>query len=297
MMPVAFRYHLASILAIFCALLIGILVGIALVGDPQLAKQVGYFRERAERDRAQIEGLSADFRREEQFSAAVLPLLTKGRLEGRRVAIILNHDFRRDEFPDMVRATLQNAGATISSTTTILDRFLHLKNDQARSLLESLNLQVPVQGDLRSVLAGKLAPHIAQGKSETPTALKTAGCIAVLGDYTKPSDVVVLLGGTRREDQASPLYIDLPIIEALQQSGIRCVGCERRSAAVSSVSFYLRKTVPTVDNADTPPGKLALVLLVAGQNGHYHYGEKQGAVQLLPPLDTLSNNPPYARSQ
>jgi len=294
-MPVAFRYHLASILAIFCALLIGILVGIALVGDPQLAKQVSYFRQKAERDRTNIERLSADYRRDEQFSAAVLPLLTRGRLDGRRVAIILNHDFGRDEFPDMVRATLQNAGATISSTTTILGKFVRLKQEQARSVLQSLNLPIPVQGDLRSVLAAKLGPHIAQGEPVIPSALKTAGLVAVFGDYTKPSDVVVLVGGAEREDQALPLYIDLPIMEALQQSGIRCVGCESRSAEFSSARYYLRKAVPTVDNADTPPGKLALVLLVAGQDGHYHYGEKRGAVQLLPPLDMLSNSPPYAR--
>jgi len=293
-MPVAFRFHLFTVVAIFCMLLIGILVGIALVGDPQLEKQVAHFRDLLDRKQAHVERLTAEHQRDEQFSAALLPILTKGRLSGRSVSVILNHDFGSDEFPDRVVAALKGAGAEVSSVTTILDAFVNLSAQDASSLLRSMSLQVPVEGDLRSVLAAKLALHVALGKPEVPSALRKAGLVRVRGDYARPDNVVVLIGGVKRGEVAVPTDIDLPMIQALQEEGIRCVGCESTSADLSSVRFYLRTKIPTVDNADTAPGQLALVLLLAGQDGNY--GEKPGAIQLLPPLDVLATNPSSAHS-
>jgi len=289
-MPVAFRYHLASIVAIFCALLIGILVGIALVGDPELAKQAEAFSERQAQYRSKVRELEAQRDRDSLLAKQVLPFLTKGILEGRNVDVILNHDFGRSEFPEQVVARLKSAGAKVVSTTTVLDSFITLKKEKARAILEEMKVPVPIQGDLRSALAGKLATHIAWGWPKLPYRLRTEALIGVEGDYEAPSDTVLLVGGAGKGEKASPLYIDLPMIDALQQAGVRCVAIESSNAAVSHVvRYYRRRNISTVDNADTAVGQLALVLVLSGQEGYF--GEKEGALQLLPPLENLARKP------
>jgi hypothetical protein len=289
-MPVAFRYHLASLLAVFCALLIGILVGIALVGNPGLEQEAEAFRTKSAQYRATIRELQADENRSTLFAKQTMPFLIRGALDGHNIAIILNHDFGGDEFPARIAARLKSAGANVVSTTTILDSFMSLKKEKAQAILEQMGLPVPIEGDLRSALAAKLATHIAWGKPELPYRLRSEALIRVDGDYKLPADTVLLVGGAARGEKVLPGVIDWPMIDALQQAGKRCVGIESSKAAVSHVArYYRRRDIPTVDNADTAVGQLALVLVLAGKEGDF--GEKEGALQLMPSLDGLARKP------
>jgi hypothetical protein len=280
-MPIDFRYHLASLLAVFCALLIGVLLGIALVGDPSLENQLRAFKQERADNRTTIAKLALADRQHRAFGKQVLPYLADQRLRGVRVAVIVNRDLGDAPWVEAVITTLRHAGAQITSTTVILPKFTELERKDIAKTFAEFGFPIPIEGEPRSVLAGKLAAYVAEGRPELPYRLRQLGLIRREGDYSVAADSVLLVGGTDT-DLTSINEIDLPIIRALQEVDKRVIACEESGAQLSAMHVYQRRAIPTVDNADTVAGQLALVLVVAGASGNY--GVKSTADQLLPPL-------------
>jgi hypothetical protein len=280
-MPVDFRYHLASLIAVFCALLIGILLGIALVGDPSLESQLKAFREQLTENRRVISRLRESDDSNRAFGKQVLPALIDARLQGMHVAVILNRDQSYAGWVEAALTTIRQAGAQVTSVTSILPEFVDLQPTEAAGVIKDLGFLVPIEGDLRSILASKLAARIADGSPELAYRLRRLGVIGVEGDYTRRADAVLLVGGAKG-DLSAVAVINLPIIRALQETNRRVVACEASDAQLSCMHAYQRRPMPTVDNADTAAGQLALVLALAGAQGDF--GVKNTADHLLPPL-------------
>ncbi len=280
-MPVDFRYHLASLLAVFCALLIGILLGIALVGDPSLESQVRAFRRQAALNRDAIAKLGQSERQERAFGKQVLPHFIDTRLQDLKIAVILNRDFGDRPWVETVITTIRQASGQITSVTSVLPVFRKIKRAQAEEVFSDFGFLVPIEGDLSGILAGKLAVHIAEGSSALPYRLRQLRLIRVQGDYDRRADVVLLVGGTDT-DLSSVNAIDLPMIRALEETGKRVVACEASTDRPSCMFAYQRRPISTVDNADTTAGQLAVVLVLEGASGNF--GVKSTAVQLLPPI-------------
>jgi len=280
--PLDFRYHLVSLVAVFCALLIGILLGISLVGDPDLEKQVSGYLTLLQQQRGEIDQLQTVGRAYQTFGREVLPGLIRNKLAGRRIALIVTHRFQsRAPIVEQMGPLLVAAGARVTSTTTVLPGFLHFTAEEAAPLLEELGYPMPVDRNVRSLLAAKMAVHVANGKPELVQRLRSRRLIDVSGDYETPADAVVLVGGQPEADPAAVEAVELPMIRALQEEGVPAVGCEPANVPVSCMEYYQPRHLPTVDNADTVPGQLALVLALAGQEGNY--GIKPTADHLLPP--------------
>jgi len=72
------------------------------------------------------------------------------------------------------------------------------------------------------------------------------------------------------------------MIEELTGLGVRVVGCEPRDAAISCIPLYKTKDIPTVDNADSLAGRLAIVLALAGADGHF--GVKDTCDRFVPDI-------------
>jgi hypothetical protein len=282
LMPVDFRYHLASLLAVFCALLIGILLGIALVGDPSLESQLKAFRELRAQNRRTIAKLAETDLHRRAFGKQVLPFLIDSRLQGTRVAVIHNRDFGVTPWVEAVTTTLRQAGAQVTSVTEILPGFLELKREDAAPVFDDFGFLMPIEGDVRGILASKLALRIAEGSPELPYRLRQLGVIGVEGDYGSRSDVVLLVGGTD-SDLSSVNAVDVPIIRTLHEAGKRVIACEASADRLSCMRSYQRFAISTVDNADTAAGQLALVLVLAGAEGDFGV-KKSTADHLLPPI-------------
>jgi len=280
-MPIDFRYHLASLLAVFCALLIGILLGIALVGDPSLESQLRAFREQRTQNRRIIAKLTESQQQSRAFGKQVLTYLVDGRLRGLRVAVLLNRDFGDTPWVEGLISTIRQAGGEVTSTTSILPGFLKLDAKDVEPVFDDFGFPMPIEGDARGVLAGKLAVRIADGSPELPYRLRQLGVIGVDGDYSRRADCVLLVGGTDT-DLGSVNAIDLPLIRALQDAGKRVVACEAAADPITCMHYYQRRAISTVDNADTPAGQLAVILVLPGASGDF--GVKNTADQLLPQL-------------
>src|SRR3954454_5127832 len=85
------RYHAASLIAVFIALAVGILVGAEVGGDalnnPRRDLEhslVGNLQDA----RSQVNDLNADINRSDEFAERVYPALTRERLEKKRIAIL-----------------------------------------------------------------------------------------------------------------------------------------------------------------------------------------------------------------
>ena len=288
-MPLDFRYHVASLIAVFCALILGVLVGIALIGDPaQLQQMAGQLRRDNQHTREykeqELKTLQASQTELQDLVRQVLPTALKDRLAGRRVTIVLDHPFPKDELVDNINARLLQAGAVVSSVITIRPAFMHLRPEVEEAIRARLGIS-PAEGDLRVILARRLGPRLASGSPELPDYLRSAGLISVGrgADYRQPSQVFLLLGGAAKPDEVAMDTFDIPFVEGLQEVGPRVVGAEARTAVVSLMPALKAKNVPTVDNVDTLSGRVALVLALAGADGHY--GEKETADALLPSME------------
>src|ERR1700712_3892111 len=100
-----FRYHALSLAAVFIALVVGLLLGVA-IGDKELvssARQDLRSSLRADVRKADQErdDAKARVREQDQFADAAYPILTSGQLPGRRIGLVLLGD--DDGAPDIVR--------------------------------------------------------------------------------------------------------------------------------------------------------------------------------------------------
>jgi hypothetical protein len=285
--PVDYRYHIGSLVAIFLAILLGILVGIGLAPNPQELDRVvsqlktEYISERDAKEQ-EIEELKSAARDSDLLVRETVAALIKNRLQGKRVAIIADHEFGSDELPDTLRAALKQAGVQVTSTTTVTQKFVALPATMRDTLAPRLGLY-PRQGvHFRTALAEGLAQAIGDGQPDFVLSLQSQGLLKTSADsnYRMRPDAVVIIGGADDESDIAPERIDLPLIRELSRKGLRVVGAEPKEVKVSVIPVYRAAGVPTVDDADTLAGRLSVVLLLAGGEGHY--GVKDTADHFLP---------------
>lgn len=288
-MAISYRYHVGSLLAVFLALLLGVLIGIGLTSRPEefeqtLADLQARTEEAARAHQQELDELRQQLREQETIAKAAVAAVIANRLAGKRVAVILNHQFGRDPLPDTIRATLAQAGATVTSITTITREFVTLPPDVRQEVGRRLLLYPPPGTHLRSVIADAIGRDLARGQPRLLQELVNIGLLrrSADSDYSRAVDAVVLVGGMQRADEASVDRIDLPLIDSLLRARVRVVGCEASTAPVSCIPAYASKGIATVDNADTLAGRMALVLAIAGANGRF--GTKETAERLLPEI-------------
>jgi len=301
-MPLDFRYHVVSLIAVFLALALGTLVGFTLVSNPGLEEQVRKMGERLTEIRAEGRLVNEQLQKERQvglgFSKRVLPVMLRGRLAGRRIAIITDHPVADAGLPQRLSDTLTQAGALVTSVTKIMRPFVSLRTstEKAQALCEELQIE-PAEGqDLRSLLASRLAEQLVLGLPEVPWRLARAGLIerSEDGNYQIPVDCVVLLTGPEHVSEVSVEKVDLPLVATCRQVNVRVVACEPRDTPNSMVSVF-SGNIPTVDNVDTPPGQLALALTAGGKDGDY--GVKDTADELLPAVKPVTSATPPVRGR
>ncbi|MFB3881354.1 MAG: copper transporter [Armatimonadota bacterium] len=288
-MPIDYRYHIGSLVAVFLALLLGILIGIGLVGNPQeVERMVEGLRKDSETKDAEIAQLREAERQADMLGRETVAALIAGRLAGKRVAIVADHDFGDDPLLDTLRGTLRSAQATIISTTVLTKAFVTLPPEVRRRVTRELNLYPPPGVYVRTIIAEAIARDIVRGNGSLILGLQRIGLLkAGTGfDYVTPPDVVLVIGGAKSATEIAPERIDLPLIKKLTELGVRVVGVEAAGAGVSVTPLYKAAGVSTVDNADTLSGRLATVMALAGANGHF--GVKDTADSFLPPIPALT---------
>ncbi|WP_027356032.1 copper transporter [Desulfofundulus thermocisternus] len=289
MMIIDLKYHIASLVAVFLALGIGILVGSTLLGNDALTRQqkqladklmlqMEQLREKNEAVEARASALEMDNERQKQFEKQVLPVLVRERLSGYRLAIIETNSYG---FPDDLIATLRLAGAEVQSITTVLNGFYIDGNRQA--LEKKLGWSNLTDEQLTTRLAAEIARGLVKGKNKAMEVLVEEDLLKISGNYGVPLDGVIIIGGSQDRKMVRVQALDLPLIDTLLQYKVPVYGVEETGVLYSYMQDYQKKRITTVDNIDTIPGQVALVYALTGKPGHY--GVKPTAQKFLPELD------------
>jgi len=276
------RYHIASLVAVFLALTVGIVLGTAIVNRGIVVKQqtalVSGLREEFATLRDRNRALQEAAAQNDRFFQTVLPVLIDKRLAKKRVAVV-SADPQDTAGVRSVVISLRQAGARVNYVT-ISSPDLGTKEAASAGRLEKIYLREKLKGDaLRDRLISDLATQLAQ-RTEPAflTQLSDIGVLSVSGTDALPAKMVVLLAGSG--NKAMITEVQLPLIAALKKSRTPTVGVEGGEIGQSVMGEYQDAGISTVDNVDSPIGGVSLVYALSGSPGNY--GTKSTADALSP---------------
>ncbi|MCZ7587670.1 MAG: copper transporter [Gaiella sp.] len=290
------RYHVASLAAVFVALVLGIFVGVGLSGKgfvsdaerENLQAQIDALR--AERDSAVARAAGADSRGLEldEFAETTYPQLVAGMLEGRTVGIVFVGSVDQG-LANSVRRSVDDAGGRV-----VLVRALRVPVDA-----EATDAALRAEPDTRELVGLDNRERLGR---ELARELVTAGPNPVFdrlarviveeqsGAAARALDaVVVARSAVPQRGETARLLAGL--YSGLAAAPVPAVGVETNDARQSTVGVFHRRGLGTVDGADTPAGRVALVFLLAGARpGSYGTGEDalDGILPDPPPLPVAS---------
>ncbi len=280
------RYHATSLIAVFIALAIGILVGAEFGGDALNNTRrdlehslVGNLQDA----RSQVNDLNADLNRSDEFSERVYPALTRERLEGRRYAILALGGLPSPVTEEVEEALAPTGGRLVGvgvvrepvdvnglAEDLAKTRFADLRGDSdaLTELGTGLGRQLVIGGDL---------PEVVRGHLFTRASGNFGGLDGVIVVRDQPEEM-----GTVQREKTNQLEAGL--MSGVTATRRPAVGVETSSDDSSSISFFQSNGLASVDDVDLTAGKLATIFALLGADGSF--GVKGTADQLLPDLLT-----------
>jgi Copper transport outer membrane protein, MctB len=312
-----FRYYLVSIVSIFLALAVGIVLGAGpLKGDigARLTEQMTALRAEKAQLRTDLDAARRDASARDTFALAVAPAVMKSRLAGKTVALVVAPGADADLVKNAT-ASLIAAGAKMGSTVTLTDAWADpskatLRNTVASPFAPLVKAPVAASSPdqlaatvlARAILAGTdhSTERLTASASAALDGLKAGDLINVTSDQVVPSSSVVFLGGpvkgSSQQDIDARLTAYVQLARVLDAGGSGVVDAAKSSttdrtksadlvAAVRKDSDAV-KVISTVDDADLPMGQGTLVLALAEQylGGVGHYGLAADAKAVVPDL-------------
>jgi len=274
------RYHLISLVSVFLALAIGMLVGSSFLAGSSidsLKREFAILRTENRVQQVIIESQQDRLKKHNDFARAAMPLLVNNQLIWRRVAIIQTGDY--SEATQSAKTALEAAGAQIISVTTLSD----ISDPGAQSKLRQAVREI-TGGDPQDPLEAALdiiAKAITGGEmSDAIDVMERRGLLSKAGDYVWRLNKIVIVGGGKGRSDDRVVNVDLALIEKLKSLNAFIVACEPFDTKVSYIPAWHRKDITTIDNVDDPTGQTALVFAVAGDAGNF--GVKESADRIIP---------------
>lgn len=286
------KYHIVSIVAIFIALGMGILIGSTIVGNDvmvaqqqkiisSLERQFADLREHESKLMAEDVKKSKMITQYENFAQSMLVPVVTGQLKGRNVAVIVSGN---QAMPSGIINTLGLAGANLNSQAMVLEN-INMKDSILRSrLIDYFALEYNTTSDvLRQQVAQSLALQVNNlADPALNVFLEENKLVKMTYSNDQPIDTVILIGGSDTLGQSYPEGFDSSLIKALLDQGIQVIGAERSDVRFSYMKYYQKFSISTVDNIDMSVGQISLVLALNGQPGNY--GIKSNATVFMPVL-------------
>ncbi len=291
-MIIDLRYHVVSLVSVFLALGLGIIIGanLGISANPQFEKQIAQLEQTYQKIREDQRLLQTSLQAKDneieianQFQKAILPNLITNRLLGKRIAIIRTNTSIEFKYARRLNNLLRQAGAEVTSITTFVKPF-DLTDEQLKNeLLDAFDLPAADDKTLISKIDTKIAQIITSGQGSGQLIfLQNKDLIQLWGDYNRGYvDTIVFLGGNMSSETNYQSEVDLPLLDAFHRMKVTEIGVEPSFAIKSYMRLYQAKCPSTIDNIDTSPGEVTLVyLLASGKKGHY--GIKDTARVFIP---------------
>ena len=284
-----FRYHVVSLAAVFLALILGILVGVA-ISDPELANRTELIRQREQIGDLEEQLQAADDRSRrrdaaERFLELAYPAVMQDRLAGRRVLLVFVGSVD-GAIRGAVDRTLEDAGASLAPLRALS---MPLRADAVATRLDGLAALAGYRGeDHLADLGRDLGRELVEG-GETPLwdALETT-LVEQRRGVAGRADAVVLARTVRPQGGETGSF--LRGFYAGLRAGAPVVGVEKGATESSAVPTFRRVGFSSVYPVDTTLGRVTLaVLLDGGAAGHF--GLQDDGRLLLPPIAPIEPDP------
>jgi hypothetical protein len=244
---VDFRYHALSLVAVFLALGIGIVLGVT-VGDSLVSEADQNLRDSLRDD---VTEAREDIRNEQDLGSRredvieeAAPIVAAGQLTGLRVALVSFGEVPA-EIADSVDEAAELGGGALART---------------------VELTPPEE------LGGRVRPLRQRGARLVERRLLGFDRVVVYRE-PPPEDEP----DEERESREA-------LLEGALMRLRRPVAVESLGTDPSQVGWYEEEEIASVDNVDVPAGQLALVLLLADERPEGSYGYKDSADRALPDL-------------
>jgi len=280
------RYHAASLIAVFLALAVGILVGAQFGGDALTNTRkdlehslVGNLQDA----RSRADELSGQLNRADEFAERVYPVLTRDRLSGKRIAIVALGDLPSD-ITSNVEDALGPTGARLVGVGVVREPVdvNGLASDLAKTRFGDLRTNPDALTELgtglgRQLVRGGTLPEVVRGQLFSRASGIFGALDAVIVVRDQPEDL-----GPAQRSRANQL--ESALMAGITGTRKAAVGVETTTGEPSSVSFFQSSDLASVDDVDLTAGQLAMVFSILGAEGSF--GIKGSADRLLPDLLT-----------
>lgn len=301
-----FRFFIISIVAVFLALGLGIVLGSGFLGDP-IIREVERRVDRALSDNAQLEeeilDLEAQQNRDEDFMNAIESVVLDGRLPGAQV-VVVDIEGTDGGLLDAVRAAVEEAGGEVASEVRVTEAMELADSADRQVLSRTLGTTTTEAEELRALLGRELGDALVEmGRDDREDGFSARAAEELIDQLVDLGYIDIDLGEGERFPQEAAFVIaaggsDEPAwpVEDLVEGLGSSLAQERVPVVVAETSDSGWEVVAglrdgdvadaplsTVDNAETTPGRIAVALaLDLAPENTGHWGIDAGASGPVP---------------
>ena len=257
------RYHLISLISVFLALAIGILLGVAMadrgVVSDRMQAEITSIQQQLDQQQREIDKQDEQIAQQELLLERMSQAMIVDRLQGENVALVAG-PYADPDVSGAVQGDLSEAGANITTVETL----------EAPDPSELTTQEATTQ--LESGYAAALAREV----------------LGLTGEDQDFPGIVVFVGGGEIPADAPPgtpgalKAVQRRIFEVWLDAGIRVIGAEASDAKPSEVPLFQNVGIPSVDYADQPAGRAAIIECAAIEDCEGAYGLKETASEPFP---------------
>jgi len=306
-----FRYHLVSLISVFLALAVGVVLGAGPLQNSlgtALNDQVTALRENRNATQAKLEQTETAVNERDSYITQAATSLLPGTLASKNVAMVLLPDAKAED-ADAIAAQLKNAGATVTGRVSLTSTWVDLSRENYRSTFSGQvqgHLDSTTSKDANGILGEALAKALTANDDSSRVLMDMLSVtvdksgtpfISVDSTPTAAAEMIVVVGprpqassGKGATVEASPGEDPKAWAKALEGTAGRAptvvVGSADGDGGVVGIIRSEKAKVTTIDSvgqiAASVSTPLALASTRAGTTGHY--GFDKGAEAVMPPV-------------
>lgn len=274
------RYHLASLVAVFLALALGLVLGGLVVGQGALDAQQRAIVNGLQRDFSRLnddnQRLSAEISLQRGYSTQMTDAWVKNRLVGKSIVVLTSGD--KNEGLQSAITSIEQAGG-VAVVVKFDKAGLGLSD---KKIAEAARSVVGTGTGLAAAVATSLTAEWTSPSGVRPLtdALVGAGAMTLTGmnPSTEATQVLDIAAFSSKPDRVA-----IQIAEAYAAAGYHAVGAQTTNTGNSVAATAAAAKLSAFDTLGTAPGQFTLVALFSGgKQGYYTLGNEDGP--MYPPV-------------
>lgn len=280
------RYHATSLIAVFVALAIGILVGAEFGGDALTRTRKNLERSLTGNLRdaqARADQLSGELGHANEFASRVYPVLVRNRLQGMRLGLVAFGGLPGNISGAVEEALVPTGGRLVGvgvmrEPVDLRGLAGDLSATRFRDLVRNPDSQTALGvGIGRQLVVGGTLVERVRSTLFSRASGNFGGLDGVIVVRNEPQS----MGPVQRTNAGR---LESAVTAGMSATRVPSVGVEATSSEPSSISFFQASDLSSVDDVDLGAGRLATVFALLGAEGSF--GIKGSADRLLPDLLT-----------